>query len=380
MLQHTEPVSVECRNAEDFLPSPRPAAVSVSPRNEARPLGLPQRPTNMQPQDGGVGTVPSGTASAACHDAIVADEQQPTPSMSSHYFDEAPTAFPEIKKCHVSLMNHLDCFVSDVIARLERLERPAAISDGSSRTTLRTIRESEEQGDGFVPIDGVISREVTRQLAVMGDLLRREVSTSSQVALGNSMERLQVNLKAEAAEHAAVSEAGLIEAKATMAASVDRLRETLQHDVGILHANLHSVESRVKLLERPPEQALQGPMSHTLLQQSPRCAAEVVAESPRFISAPQSCRPALVPSRGVASAQPQGAGSPRPGAPATNRNRLPRERQTLDGLQRRLAGKVSGIVSVLNQSCETKSCQHGSRSGTSSVETIASVNFRIMSR
>jgi len=273
MLQHTEPVSVECRNAEDFLPSPRPAAVSVSPRNEARPLGLPQRPTNMQPQDGGVGKVPSGTASAACHDAIVADEQQPTPSMSSHYFDEAPTAFPEIKKCHVSLMNHLDCFVSDVIARLERLERPAAISDGSSRTTLRTIRESEEQGDGCVPIDGVISREVTRQLAVMGDLLRREVSTSSQVALGNSMERLQVNLKAEAAEHAAVSEAGLIEAKATMAASVDRLRETLQHDVGILHANLHSVESRVKLLERPPEQALQGPMSHTLLQQSPRCAA-----------------------------------------------------------------------------------------------------------
>jgi len=374
MHQHRVPVAVECHSAEDDLPLLQPPSVAVSPRNEAKPLGLQQRQTYVRSQDGGAGGVPSATVSAACDDVIVAEEQtpafsdeHPASSSSGHHSDEASMAFPEIKKCQEVLMTHLDCFVSDVIARLERLERPAAVSNGK-RTTLSTIKESEEPVDGFGLMDGIISREVTRQLAVMGDMLRREVSTASQVALGNSSERLQGTLKAEIAENAAVSEAVLIEAKATMAASVERLRETLQQEVGILHVNLQSAESRIKLLERRSEQALQGPTSQALLQQSPRSVAEAVVEPPRLISAPQSCRPALVSSRGVAPS----AGSPvtpRPVTLPTNRSRLPRERQTLDRLQRRLAGKVSGIVSVLNQSCETRSCQNGSWNGTSSPDS-----------
>jgi len=365
MLQHTVSVAVECRSANDTWLSPRPAAVAVTPRVEPRLLGLPQSPSNLRPQHGGAGGVPSGT-----------DEQQPASSSSnSQYSDEAPVAFTEIKRCQQDLCTRFDCFVSDVTARLERLERPTGSSDSdgssisSSITTLPTIREFEEQGNGFGLIDGVISREVARQLAaVTGDVLGRAVSNASQGAFGNSIERLEETLKAEAAEHAAVSEAGLIEAKATMAASVDRIRETLQHEVDVLHKNLLVVESRFKLLERQSEQALQIPISQALLQQSPRCAAEAAAEPPRFISAPQSRHPALVPSRGVAMAQPQGAGSPRSVIQESNRNRLPQERQTLDGLQRRLAGKVSGIVSMLNQSCEANSCQNGSWNGNSSAE------------
>jgi len=163
-----------------------------------------------------------------------------------------------------------------------------------------------------------------------------------------------------------------------MAASVERLRETLQHEVGILNANFQGVESRVELLEMLSQQTPEGPVSQGLLQQSPRCATEAAVESCwRWPCAaqrhthcgPQSCCPGPVSSSSVASAQPQGAGSPRPVTPSTYRSALPQERQDLDGLQRRLVGKVSGIVSVLNKSCEARSCQHGSRTGNSRAES-----------
>merc|ERR1712008_606747 len=96
----------------------------------------------------------------------------------------------------------------------------------------------------------------------------------------------------------------------TMAANFERLCETLQQEVGMLHANLQGLESRIELLERRSEQALQGPAFQALLQHSPHCATEAAAEPFRFISAPQICHPALVSSPRVVSAQPQCAGSP----------------------------------------------------------------------
>jgi len=355
--RQSAPSGVESSSTEEALPTLRLSAVAVSPCSDFRLPGMLPSPTNLQPPDSRHGAVHSRRASASCHNQTAGVEQQLPYSI---LLDEA---LSEIKKSQDELRKRFDRFTAGTTLRLERLERPAAASEGSSTSTLRTIKEFAEEG-GLGQVDETISREVSRQVA-----LRTEVSSALQGTLGNDIARLQGTLKAEAAEHAAVSEAGLIEAKATMAASVERLRETLQHEVGILHANLQGVESRVERLEGQPELTLRNSLnyshiSQSLLQQSPRCAVEKGVGSVRHVS-----RTTPVTSRRVVLAQPQGAGSPRPVTPSTNRIRPPQERQALDGLQQRLAGKVSGIVSVLNRSCEARSYQHGSQKGNSSADS-----------
>jgi len=364
--QLTGQFTMEGTNPEETQAPAKPTAVALSPCgvSEPRQPSAPQSPTIQRSQDSGTGGVVFEAPAAACV-SVAADEQQLTSSIQSPHVHEALT---EIQKCQVELRKRFEIFVSDVIARLGRLERSAAIADNSSRAVSHSVKESAGEEDDAGPVDEVISQQVTRQLAVLGDMLRTEVSSASQLAFGNGLERLQGTLKAEVAEHAAVSEAGLIEAKATMAASVERLRETLQHEVGILCANLQGVESRVESLERQSESGLPGlsprlRTSQVALQESPRCAAETTIGSPRFISATQTCHRAMVSSRSMALPLPQGAGSPR----TVTRSR-PQERQNLDGLQQRLAGKVSGIVSVLNQSCEARPCQHGRRYRNSSAD------------
>lgn len=181
----------------------------------------------------------------------------------------------------------------------------------------------------------------------MGDMLRRELAAASQVALSNSIERL---------------EARITDAKATMEAGIEHIRETLS-------ASVQAVESRVLLLEVRSEQALHGPLSKAVLPQPPHCATKTTVEAFRLVSAPQSCCPRMASSLTLTPVhQHQRAGSPTPVTPSYG-NRVTQEQpQTFDKLQERLAGKVSGSVFKLNQSCEARSGQHSSRKGSSSVE------------
>lgn len=281
----------------------------VRPPRESCSTGMHQHAGHLNIHDYGDDQVTcASTPASNLDDPSVAESNLIPLNLFSHVFNE-------IKKRQDELQQNCDKFRVEVTARLERLESFVAMPD--SARAKPTIREYVEEQDLY---NGLISHEITRQIAILEYAFCTEVTSTANLAWANNVESLHRTL-----------EARLLDMKAETTTNCEGLRETLQYHIGVSQANLRGMESRFDQLEWRLEQTV-----HALPEAGPK--PQIVASVQNF-GPIQS--PAVMTSKPAASLR------------TRSLEAQPQSRQDLDCLHERLAGKVSGIVSVLNRSSET---------------------------
>jgi len=308
-------------------------------------------------------------------------------------FEQRDHTLTEITRLQDQLQKHLEKALTEVTARVERLEVRATMSPGG---VLSTIAESAaEDGtdscDGYenTPrsshLDGLVKeseqrvlQEVSRQL----DNFRREVSIEVSASHEATLARMDTSMSASITDSTARLQASLAHLEAMTTAGISRLEEqanSLQADVEDTSSRVIRLEN-VERIERTslPQVGSGSSMvassaTHPGGPQSGALSWSVSAPTPNGLGVlpqrrllqgqmPQLQQLQLVhhsvgPSSGniSGSATPTAASTAAAAAaaaavPAVSAvgHVLPQERLALEDLQRRLAGRVSGIVSVLN--------------------------------
>jgi len=296
-------------------------------------------------------------------------------------FEQRDRTLTEITRLQDQLQKHLEKALTEVTARVDRLEERTTISPGG---VLSTIAESAAE-DGTDSCDGYentprtthvealvkecehqVLQEVSRQL----DNFRREFSAEVSAGQEAGLASMETSMTASMTDSTARLQADLAHLEATLTAGVSRLEE----QANALQADVEDTTSRVIRLEGAERN------ERTSISQSQQVGnGTSVAESARASASQSQPVGSAASLAGLTATHPagfrSGTGSWSMAAPSLNglgvlaqRRLIPgtmpqsvgssggtesvlapaTERLALERLQRRLAGRVSGMVSVLN--------------------------------
>jgi len=257
----------------------------------------------------------------------------------------------EVRALQNRIHKQLEKSIAPLMTRLAYLEgkRLPPIEESAFSTARSDLRS-------------LVSHEVAKQLEVLASDFRVEVSTAAKLAWDDGFKRLQDTLSTQVSRHSAVAERAIESTQTSTKMSIERLHKALQEQVTSLRSDVQDCKSQVAALERPryrPLQAAQQRVSVDINPQSPARRLQLsegslttVFDSPR--TTPRSLTTVfdsgtLVPpsySRMPTETRTETRWS----VAAVPHTQSPSERLLLEGLHQRLAGRVSGIVSVLDGS------------------------------